>query len=41
MQAPNAKSKASISIYSSSLPLNVTNISRLIYAYFSNLKALS
>ena len=41
MQAPNAKSDASVSICSGSLLLNVANVSRLMHAYFSNLKALS
>ena len=41
MQAPNAKSNASVSIRSGLLLLNVANISRLMHAYLSNLKALS
>ena len=41
MQAPNTKSNASVSIRSGLLLLNVANVSRLIHAYFSNLKALS
>jgi hypothetical protein len=41
MQAPNARSNASVSIYSSSLLLNIANVSRLTHAYFNNLKALS
>jgi hypothetical protein len=40
MQAPNAKSNASVSIHSGSLLLNIANISRLTYACFNNLKAL-
>jgi hypothetical protein len=41
MQAPNTKCNVSISIYSSLLLLNIANISRLTYTYFSNLKVLS
>ena len=41
MQAPNAKSNVSVSICSSLLLLNIANVSRLMHAYFSNLKALS
>jgi hypothetical protein len=40
MQAPNAKSNVSISIRSSLLLLNIANVSRLMHAYFNNLKAL-
>jgi hypothetical protein len=40
MQASNARSNASVSIRSSSLLLNVANVSRLTHAYFNNLKAL-
>jgi hypothetical protein len=41
MQAPNAKSNISVSIYSGLFLLNVANVSRLMHAYLSNLKALS
>ena len=41
MQAPNAKSNASIFIYSSSFLLNVANVSRSMHTCLSNLKALS
>ena len=41
MQAPNAKSDASVSIRSGSLLLNVANVSGLMHACFSDLKALS
>jgi hypothetical protein len=40
MQAPNAKSNASISIRSSLLLLNIANVGRLTYTYFNNLKSL-
>jgi hypothetical protein len=40
MQAPNTKSNISVSIRSSLLLLNIANVSRLTYAYFSNLKVL-
>jgi hypothetical protein len=39
MQAPNAKSDASVSICSSSLLLNVANVSGLTHACFNNSKA--
>jgi hypothetical protein len=39
MQAPNAKSDASVSICSSSLLLNIANVSRLTHACFNNSKA--
>jgi hypothetical protein len=41
MQAPNARSNASVSIRSGSLLLNVANVSRLTHACFNNLKASS
>ena len=41
MQAPNAKSDASVSIRSSLFLLNVANVSRLMQACLSNLKVLS
>jgi hypothetical protein len=41
MQAPNAKSDASVSIRSSLLLLNVANVGGLTHACFNNLKASS
>jgi hypothetical protein len=41
MQAPNARSNASISIRSSLLLLNVANVSRLTHTCFNNLKVSS
>jgi hypothetical protein len=38
MQAPNTKSNISVSIRSSSLLLNVANVSRLTHACFNNSK---
>jgi hypothetical protein len=41
MQAPNAKSNASVSIRNGSFLLNVANVSGSMHACLSNLKALS